>query len=364
MALFRVSDLLYFVNFKRKINSVADIVSICESFYSADAIVEAKKIFFDCVAEKIGDKNDGVLRFIDRRGKGGETPQKMNLKDLIAAMNKCDNDGIDLPMFVSSDPTKIPASNDGNVSLNQLMLMMIEMKKQIASLEKRSFCGHCASASSSLAAASSGSSNDTLESGALSASFSAASSSDVTSGSSQQTPFSPSLPPPLPPLSAGSALLTANGAHGSTVSGTDAENWNKVAERGAKSRVQQPIKSAENRIKTNQQRNKNIVIGKKPSSGAMSWSGADLTVESYIGRVPFTVDADTIKADLTSNGYEIISIEENETRHQRFKSFKMVVKQSEFEKLLKFPWPEGVLYRRFWRPRPSLTGREEPTPTV
>ena len=96
----------------------------------------------------------------------------------------------------------------------------------------------------------------------------------------------------------------------------------------------------------------------------MSWSGADLTVESYIGRVAFTVDAETIKADLTSNGYEIISIEENETRHQRFKSFKMVVKQSEFEKLLKFPWPEGVLYRRFWRPRPPIAGREEPTPTV
>ena len=82
----------------------------------------------------------------------------------------------------------------------------------------------------------------------------------------------------------------------------------------------------------------------------MSWSGADLTVESYIGRVAFSVDAEMIKADLTSNGFNIISIEENETRHQRFKSFKMVVKQTEFEKLLQFSWPEGVLYRRFWRP--------------
>ena len=82
----------------------------------------------------------------------------------------------------------------------------------------------------------------------------------------------------------------------------------------------------------------------------MSWSSADLTVESYIGRVAFSVDAEMIKADLTSNGFNIISIEENETRHQRFKSFKMVVKQTEFEKLLQFSWPEGVLYRRFWRP--------------
>ena len=132
---------------------------------------------------------------------------------------------------------------------------------------------------------------------------------------------------------------------------TSSTNGNQFSStQGVKSRVHVPIKSNESRIKGNHQRNRNIVIGKKPSSGVMSWSGADLTVESYIGRVAFSVDAEMIKADLTSNGFNIISIEENETRHQRFKSFKMVVKQTEFEKLLQFSWPEGVLYRRFWRP--------------
>ena len=109
----------------------------------------------------------------------------------------------------------------------------------------------------------------------------------------------------------------------------------------------------------NFQKNRNVVIGKKTSSGVMSWSGADLTVESYIGRVAFSVDAETIKSDLTSKGYDVISIEENETRHQRFKSFKLVVKQTDFEKLLSFPWPEGVLYRRFWRPRSQAAGHEQ-----
>ena len=91
----------------------------------------------------------------------------------------------------------------------------------------------------------------------------------------------------------------------------------------------------------------------------MSWTGASLTVDSYIGRVDTSVSAEMIKDDLTSNGFEIISIEENETRHNRFKSFKLVVKQTEFEKLLEFPWPEGVLYRRFWRPRSPPTGLDE-----
>ena len=107
-----------------------------------------------------------------------------------------------------------------------------------------------------------------------------------------------------------------------------------------KSRDRQPIRTAEKRVMNNFQRNRNVVIGKKPSSGVMSWSGADLTVESYIGRVAFSVDAEMIKTDLTSKGYDVISIEENETRHQRFKSFKLVVKQTDFEKLLSFPWPE------------------------
>ena len=125
----RINDLLYYLNFKRKINAAADVITTCESFYSADAILAAKKLFFDCVSAKIGDKNVGVLRFIDRRGKAGENPQKMNLEDLISAMNKCDNDGIELPTFVSTDLSNIPSSDDGNVSLNQIMFMIVENEK-------------------------------------------------------------------------------------------------------------------------------------------------------------------------------------------------------------------------------------------
>ena len=113
-------------------------------------------------------------------------------------------------------------------------------------------------------------------------------------------------------------------------------------------------KSAENRVKTNFSRNKNIVIGKKPSSGLMSWSGANLTVDCYIGRVDFAVSSDQIKTDLVSQGIDVINIEENTTRHGLYKSFKAAVRKSDFDKLNSPEfWPEGVVFRRFRRPRPA-----------
>ena len=116
---FCVNDLLYYVEYKRKINATNDIISTCENFYSSDAIVEAKKQFFDAVGETDG------LRCINRRG---ENATRVNLEDLIGAMNKCDNEGIVPPTFLSADYTKIPHGSDGNVSLNQIMHSIVQMK--------------------------------------------------------------------------------------------------------------------------------------------------------------------------------------------------------------------------------------------
>ena len=88
---FRLNNVLYYIDYKRKIHAVNEVVSTCESFYTADVILEAKKLFYDI----LGDKVDG-LRFIARRG---DNSVKMNLDDLVNALNKCDNDGIELPTF-------------------------------------------------------------------------------------------------------------------------------------------------------------------------------------------------------------------------------------------------------------------------
>ena len=93
----------------------------------------------------------------------------------------------------------------------------------------------------------------------------------------------------------------------------------------------------------------------------MSWGGADLTTECYIGRVSLGTTADDIKAHIISCGVDVIRLEENNMRHNLFKSFKLIVKKIHFDDLLKpGVWPEGVLFRRFYNPRsPTDAGRNE-----
>ena len=126
-----VNDLLYYIDFRRKIASVNDVVATCEAFYTPEAILQAKKVFFDVVGERDG------MRFVNRRGKAGENAAKMNIEDLVNAMNKCDNDEISLPTFYSANYANVPHSDDGNVTLNQLLNVINGMKTQLANLEKK-----------------------------------------------------------------------------------------------------------------------------------------------------------------------------------------------------------------------------------
>ena len=348
MADYRVNDLLCFVDFKRKINSVADVVSTCENFYSPDVILESKKLFFDCIAEKVGDKNDGVLRFVNRRGKNGENAQKMNLEDLLSAMNKCDNDAIDMPKFVTSDLSKIPSCDDGNVSLTQIMVMLVEMRNKITALEKKNTCTRCSSSSTMPA--------PPLPTAESSLQTEVQNDNDQASVSDWTSVPAPPPPPTLVTEQNLTDALTIAMSKPET-SATNGE-WNEVARKARSTNRSATIKPAESRVIENRQRNaRNLVIGKKPSSGVMSWGGANLTVESYVGRVDFSVTSDTIKTDLISRGIDVIDIKENTTRHQLFKSFKLIVKKTNFDRLnVPEAWPEGVVFRRFRRPRPPPTG--------
>ena len=119
-------------------------------------------------------------------------------------------------------------------------------------------------------------------------------------------------------------------------------------------------RSAENRIKSNHDRKRNVIIGKKPSSGVMSFVGVPLTVDCYVGRVGLQATSEQVVNEITSNGVEVVSIEENATRHQLFKSFKIVIKKADFETLNQpGVWPEGIIFRRFQRPRTPHTGQDD-----
>ena len=120
----------------------------------------------------------------------------------------------------------------------------------------------------------------------------------------------------------------------------------------ARGRQNQPH-PVSNRFEPGSTRSRNVVIGKKPSSGVMSWGGANLAVSCYIGRVDMGVSAEIIRNDLVEMGVNVIDLEENQTRHGLFKSFKLMVSKKDFDSLnSEEKWPEGVVFRRFRLPRP------------
>ena len=358
-----MNDLLYYAEFKRKISPVNDVVTICDAFYDPDDILEAKKLLFSVIGERDG------LRFVPRRGKSGENPSKMNLEDIIHAMNKCDNDGVALPVFVSVNYAKIPQNNDGNASLNQVLYMIVEMQAQINSLEKK------------LSTSAGSSSNE------ITSPTSAAPEVAATDLRSAAPVFTPAAAPSAdtrtfaavavdPTLTASSssaaaadtnaiaaasegitrealsdALLTALPSGKKAASGLPPVGGRKVAK--------QLEGSAENRIKRNHDRNRNVVIGKKPSSGLMSFVGVPLTVECYVGRVGLSGSCDDVTNHIKTQNVDVVSIEENATQHQLFKSFKVVIKKGDFDTLnQRDAWPEGIHFRRFRRPRPPNTGHD------
>jgi hypothetical protein len=93
------------------------------------------------------------------------------------------------------------------------------------------------------------------------------------------------------------------------------------------------------------------VIGKKVSGGEISWGGAELTMDMYIGRVATNVDITVVREYIEKAGVSVVNFEELPRKHERFKSFKLTLKRSDLTKI-RDPefWPEGVVFRNYFRP--------------
>ena len=364
-----VNDLLYYVDFKRKVSPVNDVVAICDAFYAPDDILEAKKVLFNAIGERDG------LRYVNRRGKAGENPSKMNLEDIVNAMIKCDNDGVTLPAFVSANFAKIPQNNEGSVSLNQVLYMIVEMKTQIANLEgKISSSSASPSINVSPALPSSTAAFAATDIIAAAASHTPSDASAATSGAAPTTTTSAATLTTTTSAAVTAPTFSAAAASGSTAaattSGITAEALsdalrsavpyaNKVANGSGRRYGKQIEQTSESRVKRNHDRNRNVVIGKKPSSGVISFVGVPLTVECYVGRVGLSGTAEQITSHIKSHNVDVVSIEENTTQHRVFKSFKVVIKKTDFDTLNhQDAWPEGIHFRRFRRPRLTNSGPE------
>ena len=97
------------------------------------------------------------------------------------------------------------------------------------------------------------------------------------------------------------------------------------------------------------------IIGKSVNNGLVSFKGADLTVNKYIGCVHNDVTANKLRQYISDAGVTVVELEALETKHHRFQSFRLCVKRADLDRIEKAEfWPEGVILSPFFRPRTKL----------
>ena len=89
----------------------------------------------------------------------------------------------------------------------------------------------------------------------------------------------------------------------------------------------------------------------------MSWKGADLTSNFYVGQVHVDEDPQKIVTDIESLGVRVIEFIEIKRIPNRYKSFRLCIRTTDLPKLLVEDfWPEGVRFNRFFWPKDASRG--------
>ena len=69
-------------------------------------------------------------------------------------------------------------------------------------------------------------------------------------------------------------------------------------------------------------------MGKKVAGGLISWKGADLTTNIYIGYVDVNTSLEEVKEGINSQDVHVVELAELKRSHNRFKSFRLCMKTS------------------------------------
>ena len=86
--------------------------------------------------------------------------------------------------------------------------------------------------------------------------------------------------------------------------------------------------------------------------GLVSVKGADLTINKYVGRFHNDVTEATLRSYIEDAGVSVVELELLDTKHNRFKSFRLRVKRAQLDRVEDGDfWPEGVIVSPFFRPR-------------
>jgi hypothetical protein len=92
-----------------------------------------------------------------------------------------------------------------------------------------------------------------------------------------------------------------------------------------------------------------VIIGDNINAGLVSWKGVDLTLSRYIGRVPIEMSTEVIMNYLNGRGVDVIELTPNETKNNRFLSFKLVIRKSHLHILEDDDfWPKDVVVNHFF----------------
>ena len=328
---------------------VKTVVTTCHNFYTDDEYVfNEKKKLCDATNEVCTARRSENKRFI-------------NIEDICSILTRRDSQGLFIPKFAPLHLNNIPINETGDPSLGQLMAAIVDLRKNMVTKEMlKSSLNDLKSETASLSMASPSSSLTLAPSSLLS-------SSPLTEDALQRPP-----PPPIAPSNVSSAP-SANSA--SSYALPSAPSFNEiVAEgrvdgrsgggshrgrggggrgggggggggggRGGRHRRDASSQRGFNHGSSSASQSR-IIIGKKVNEGLLSMKGADLTINKYIGRVHNDVSTENMREFLASQSVEVIELEQLETKHNRFKSFRLRVKRDDLETIEERDfWPKGVL---------------------
>ena len=344
-----LNHLLFFMNNKIHSTDKDKLVEICAKFYTNfDEIHEAKQLLY---AQGAGKKPT------QRRSDDKVTQSLADIYDVLLAADK---DRFALPTFVASDFTRFPQSNDGSVNLEQILLTMNSVNSRLDNLQKNAVTKDMLRSSAL---------NDNHRSDLL-GQLTSVSASEATGGAAIVSTAVGGAPLVVTVGgggggSGGGGGGDADGGSGGDDGGGDASGSVSMAVRLSASAANRIIPTSNtaqnpknkvvsmNSRDNSRNRNRQIFIGKKISTGVMSWGGNDILAHRYVGNVRTNVTADTINEDLLSLKIRNVKVEVNvESTHS--KSFKVsfnredavLVDDASF-------WPANVIVRRWHNPRPS-----------
>ena len=111
-----VNNVLCYLSSARHSYSENSITSICQSFYNADKIYEAKEILFDISKDPV----------INRRGEG---KVKATVLDIVSLLRKIDDNSIPCPKFVCDGYDGMPPSSGFEIIAEHMADLITEISK-------------------------------------------------------------------------------------------------------------------------------------------------------------------------------------------------------------------------------------------